>query len=351
MPAGWIAAVARGGARLPGAELPWPGGLAGGLLLAAATGAVVGLGVRFGRRRGICAAVAVVLLIAVLRPPQLIRTVTGWPPPDWSYVQCAVGQGDAGVLTAGPGTAVVVDAGPEPGPVDDCLRALGVSRIPLLLLTHFHADHVGGVPGVLRGRSVGVIETTVLQEPPAQAAAVHRAAARAGVPVVPAVPGERRRTGPLEWQVLWPSATAPPPEGPNDASVALLVRTSGLTLLLLGDLEPPSQEALLREHPELGPVDVLKVAHHGSAHQDPGLQGRIRPRLAIVPVGAGNRYGHPAPGTIAQLRAHGAAVLRTDEDGSVAVSGSGTRMRAFPAGRRPEARGHTGRDPSVCPQP
>lgn len=137
VPAGWIAAVARAGARLPGAELPWPGGVTGGLLLAAAALAVVGLGSRLLRRRWVCCGLAGLLLLAVLRPPQLVRTVTGWPPPDWSYVQCAVGQGDAAVLAVGPGTAVVVDAGPEPGPVDDCLRALGVRRVPLVLLTHF----------------------------------------------------------------------------------------------------------------------------------------------------------------------------------------------------------------------
>lgn len=215
VPAGWIAAVARGGAGLPGAELGWPGGVAGGLLLATATLAVVGLGGRFGRKRWLSSALAVTLLLAVLRPPLVTRTVKGWPPPGWSYVQCAVGQGDAAVLAVAPGTAVVVDAGPEPGPVDACLRALGVRRVPLLLLTHFHADHVGGVAGVLRGRSVGVVQVTALEEPAGQARFVRRTAAAAGVGVVPALDGERRRAGPLEWQVLWPPAGGRRPRGPT----------------------------------------------------------------------------------------------------------------------------------------
>ncbi|MBW5486895.1 MBL fold metallo-hydrolase, partial [Streptomyces bambusae] len=350
VPAGWIALVARTGARLPGAELSWPGGVAGGLLLAAVTVLALWCAGRAGRRRGLGAASALLLLVAVLRPPQLTRMVTAWPPPDWNYVQCAVGQGDAGVLSVGPGTAVVVDAGPEPEPVDACLRTLGVRTVPMLLLTHFHADHVGGLSGVLRGRSVGLIQTTALAEPPFRAAQVRRAAAAAGVPVVAARAGERRRAGPVQWQVLWP-----PPgltgAGPNDASVALLVRTAGPTLLLLGDLEPDAQQALLREHPELGPVDVLKVAHHGSAHQDPGLYARTRPRVAIVPVGTGNRYGHPAPGTLALLRAGGAAVLRTDTDGSVAVLGAGPGTRAVPAGRRGRRHAGRGTPDSVCSRP
>ena len=69
-------------------------------------------------------------------------------------VVCAVGQGDAIVLPAGPGRAVVVDAGPEPDAVDHCLRRLGVRQVVLFVVSHFHADHVGGVAGVFRGRPV-----------------------------------------------------------------------------------------------------------------------------------------------------------------------------------------------------
>jgi hypothetical protein len=201
-----------------------------------------------------------------------------------------VGQGDALVLSAGDGTAVVIDTGPEPALADRCLRTLGVRTIPLLLLTHFHADHVDGLPGVLRGRTVGAIETTTLDEPPDQAAFVRRQAAAAHVPLIRAAAGERRRLGPLDWQVLWPPATPGvlPDDGPNDASVTLLVRTAGLTVLLLGDLEPAAQQRLLATTPGLPRVDVLKVAHHGSAYQDPALLARLRPRLAVISCGADN---------------------------------------------------------------
>ncbi len=188
---------------------------------------------------------------------------------------------------------------------------------------HDHADHVDGLPGVLRGRKIGAIETTTLDEPPEQAAFVRRQAAAARIPVVRAAAGERRRLGGLEWQLLWPPVTPGelPDNGPNDASVVLLVRTAGLTFLLLGDLEPPAQRQLLAAVPELPRVDVLKVAHHGSAYQDPVLLARLRPRLALISCGADNPYGHPAPRTVSALRAQGARVLRTDTDGSVAVVG------------------------------
>ncbi|RLV08690.1 hypothetical protein CTZ27_07930 [Streptomyces griseocarneus] len=332
-PASWAASVARTGADLPGAELGWPGTWAGGLLLAVVTAAAVVAARGVLRRPWLCAACALLLMVALIRPAPLTRVVTGWPPPGWRFAACDVGQGDALVLAAGEGSAVVVDAGPEPRAVDRCLRALGVERVPLLILSHFHADHVDGLPGVLRGRAVGAIETTSLAAPPGQVTFVRRTAQQAGVPVVEAVPGERRRLGELSWEVLWPPPVIPggavaaaAEDGPNDASVTLLVHSAGLSLLLLGDLEPPAQRALLEAHPELPSVDVLKVAHHGSAYQDPELIRRLHPRLAVVSVGTGNPYGHPSPHTLAELGSQGAAVLRTDRDGPVAVTSEATAV-------------------------
>ncbi|MFD9908287.1 ComEC/Rec2 family competence protein [Streptomyces sp. NPDC059063] len=323
-PTEWIAGIARAGAALPGSGVDWPGSWRGALLLAVATVVVVLVGRRLMRHPWLSAACALLLLVVIVQPPPLTRVIAGWPPPKWRMVMCDVGQGDAMVLAAGPGAGVVVDAGPDPVLVDRCLRALGITRVPLVLLTHFHADHVAGLPGVLRGRSVGVIQTTGFQEPSGQVAFVRGRAAARGVPVTRAVAGERRRAGGLDWQVLWPQPRpAPEPEGPNDASVTLLVRVEGLTLLLLGDLEPPAQRALLRTSAvaALPAVDVLKVAHHGSAYQDPGFLRRTAPRLALISCGEDNPYGHPSPRTVMALRAAGAEVLRTDTSGAIAVTG------------------------------
>lgn len=334
-PAEWIAGIARAGAALPGAGVDWPGSWAGAALLALVTVAALSAGRRLLRHPWWCGVCALLLILVVVQPPPLARVIKGWPPPGWRMVMCDVGQGDALVLAAGEGTAVVVDAGPDPALVDHCLRSLGVTRVPLVLLTHFHADHVAGLPGVLRGRSVGAIETTALEEPADQAGFVRRQAAARHIPLRHAAAGEQRRSGPLSWQVIWPppsppTTTAPDTEsGPNDASVTLLVRTAGLRLLLLGDLEPPAQRELARSPAAaaLKDVDVLKVAHHGSAHQDFAFLRRIAPRLALISCGEDNTYGHPAPGTVAALRARGATVLRTDRDGALAVAGEGRTLR------------------------
>ncbi|GGQ20144.1 ComEC/Rec2 family competence protein [Streptomyces sp. MMS20-AI2-20] len=321
-PAEWIAQVARTGAALPGSGVDWPGSWAGAGALGAVTLLVLLVGRRLLRHPWWCGACALLLALLVVQPRPLTRAVTGWPPPGWRMVMCDVGQGDALVLAAGGNTGVVVDAGPDPLLVDDCLRSLGVTRVPLVILTHFHADHVAGLTGVLRGREVGGIGATALEEPADQVAAVRRAATATGVPLTRVAAGERRRVGDLTWEVLWPPPGGHPAmEGPNDASVALLVRTGTLRLLLLGDLEPPAQRALARSPAarDLAGVDVLKVAHHGSAYQDPGLVRLTAPRLALISTGEDNTYGHPAPSTLAALRAGGAEVLRTDRDGALAV--------------------------------
>lgn len=323
-PVRWIVAVARHGAALPGAEIAWPGGWPGAGLLVVVTAAVVVAGRPLWHRPWLTVACAVALLLALVRPVPLPRVTAGWPPRGWRFAMCDVGQGDALALATGPGAAVVVDTGPDPAPEDRCLRQLGITAIPLLVLTHFHADHVDGLPGALRGRRVGAIETTVLDEPSGAAAEVRREAAAAGVPVTRAAAGERRTLGPLSWQVLWPPPTPAelPDDGPNDASVALLVRDAGLTLLLMGDLEPDAQRELLLQHPDLPRVDVLKVAHHGSSYQDPALLARVRPRVALISVGAHNPYGHPSARTVRILHALGATVLRTDLDGPIALTGT-----------------------------
>ena len=371
-PAEWIAGVARTGAALPGAEFDWPGGWTGGLVLAAATVALVPVARRVLRRPWLCALCVLALILAVCRPAPITRVLTGWPPPGWRAVVCDVGQGDGLVLAAGDGTALVVDTGPEPHAIDRCLNDLGVRRIPLLVLTHFHADHVDGLPGALRGRSVGAIETTTLQDPPGQAQFVRTTAAAARVPVVRAEPGERRQLGPLTWEVLWPPAPPDLPgpasptdpnsqpagldavDGPNDASVTLLVRTGGLTLLLLGDLEPPAQRALLAAHPELGGVDVLKVAHHGSANQDPPLLHRLAPapgpdllrrRQPVRPSGAPHHRGAARPGRPGPADGHRRGHRDPGHDGQAVGDGQRPPNQG-PPGRRPENPDSSVRRPS-----
>jgi competence protein ComEC len=333
LPVRWIVAVGRGGADMPYAATAWPGGLPGALLLAVVLlllpGAWRVLRRMPARSRRAAAAAGVAGVVVLVVP---VASRPAWPPPGWVLVACDVGQGDALVLPAGRGSAVVIDAGPDPEAVDRCLRDLGIRRVALLLLTHLHADHVEGTPGVLRGRQVAEVAVGPVAEPPTEWARVRGWARDAGLDPVLATAGEERAVGDLRWKVLWPQRVIRGDGSvPNNASLVLLVEVGGLRLLLTGDVEPAAQRALRRMVET--PVDVLKVPHHGSAAQDPQLFAVAAPRLALVSVGAGNDYGHPAPSTLGLLRSAGTAVLRTDLDGDVAVVGSPATLHAVGRGR------------------
>ncbi|HEU4676680.1 MAG TPA: ComEC/Rec2 family competence protein, partial [Motilibacteraceae bacterium] len=336
VPAWWIVHVALTAAALPGASLPWPGGVPGAVALAGATLAAVLLAGPAARLLARAAAIrpaatalgAAVTLLAVLLVVLPARLAPRWPPAGWVLAACDVGQGDALVLPTTPGAAVVVDTGPDPAAVDRCLHRLRITRVERVVLTHDHADHAEGLPGVLRGRRVGEVVVGPLDEPAQEARRLTAWAAAAHVPLRRARVGEQLGDGPLSLLVLAPPAAIHEDSAPNNSSLVLLAVRSGVRSLLTGDVEPPAQAALLRTldadgdgRLDAGPVDVLKVPHHGSVHQLPALLAETGARLAVISVGAGNDYGHPAPATVGLLRADGARVLRTDQDGTVLVLG------------------------------
>jgi competence protein ComEC len=223
-----------------------------------------------------------------------------------------VGQGDAILLQPGSSPAVLVDGGPPGEGLAEKLRSAGVERLGVAVVTHDQSDHVGGIEELL-GRVP--IERLVY------AAAGRRLRAEAGA--AGALPkrlarGAALRSGELRLEAIWPPrellGAALGGADPNRRALVLVARWHGFSMLLTADAE--AEAAPL----DPGPVDVLKVAHHGS--EDSGLDAlldRVAPRLAVISVGEGNSYGHPAPATLATLAAHGIRTVRTDRDGSVVL--------------------------------
>ena len=186
--------------------------------------------------------------------------------------------------------AIVIDVGPDPQLIDRCLRQLGVREIPLLILTHIHADHVGGLAGAGKNRKIG---TTWYGN---------------------VFAGTRATIEDVKIEVKWPDRAGE--YTPNNSSIAVLFTSPNFTLFAAGDIEPPVQSQLVSR---IGEVDIYKVAHHGSRFQDLDLMRELSPQIAVISVGATNTYGHPAPATISALTQLGAKVLRTDIDGAVAI--------------------------------
>jgi competence protein ComEC len=232
------------------------------------------------------------------------------------------------VLASGPRHAVVVDAGPESAGIDGCLTRLQVKVVDAVVLTHFHADHVDGLRGVLHGRIVRQILTSPVPDPPFEFSEVQGWAAAAGIPLQQLYAGDQLRWGSVQVAVLWPSRVMREGSVPNNASVVLSVDANGLRVLMLGDVETTAAHQVLlalRRDPvfrEGGEYDVLKVAHHGSRLQDPALLAEVAAPVALISVGVDNTYGHPARETLNLLKQAGSQVFRTDQRGDIAVTRS-----------------------------
>lgn len=317
--AGWIVFVAHWLGSMP--LLKIPKGYIGGVL---ALCSVILLGLRRWK-----VFIALVVLILVVH----LATTPSWPGRDWLVANCDVGQGDGAAINLGQGSAIVIDAGPDPALMDTCLKDLGITSIPLLVLSHFHADHVNGLSGVLSQRTIGKVWVTSYQEPVYEYQQTMQLLHGRSVDVVRQ--GERFQiqsvNGPVDLQVLWPndsfiSMPSLPGDGSgiNNSSIALLVTIGRFSFFTSGDTEPPSQAEILASG-MVHHVDLIKVSHHGSAYQDFDLIYALRPRAAIISVGKGNPYGHPASSTIQALVSRGIQVIRTDVDGAIAV-GSDLRI-------------------------
>lgn len=328
--AGWCAQglcwIARLGELFPAAAVAWPATPLGVTLVVAGCVGLVLVMPRLLRSRWLAAAAALVLVCVLLRPP----SPPGWPPPDWVVVFCDVGQGDATLLRVGPRAAALIDAGPDPAKLGECLDGLGVDAVPLVILTHLHADHVIGITEAVGRRRTSTVAVSGARTPASGRALVKRAAAGIGLTTVG--PGSSLRSGELSVQVLAVRATSGLPgsdEGEsaaeNDGSLVLRATVGGLRLLLPGDVEEDGQRNALASGADLT-ADVLLVPHHGSSRQLPEFLAASRASVAVFSAGVDNDYGHPSIKTQRVVQQLGMRVARTDEQGSIAISRNGESL-------------------------
>ena len=255
--------------------------------------------------------------------------VQRWPAGDWQIANCDVGQGDSMVINLHHGKAIVIDVGPDPVAENKCLRDLGIKEVPLLILSHFHADHVGGLSGLLQSRTVGQVWISNNLEPLLES--THSLALLQKSEIVTVQKGLVSQIAGIQFEVLWPENTTKnfevlPGEGSqiNNSSIAMLITTPDWSVFTAGDLEPPAQHEILGS---VRTVDIYKVCHHGSKYQDEQLMSALSAQIAVISVGAKNSYGHPAPETIATLTRLGTQVVRTDLDGAIAITAKAHHLR------------------------
>ena len=322
LPAFLIISVVHRLSHLPLLTLWWPSGVLGTLLM---VGLVLALTLRALDKR-----VALANVIAIVSAFTLFFVgsvgffkASSWPLKNWQIVNCDVGQGDA-LLIRSENHVALVDVGRNPEPIDACLNRLGIKQLDLLVLTHFDADHVGGLSGALAGRHIEVGMVTDYPDNRSQAMAITDELRRASDRLVSASAGLTGHVGAIKWLVLQPEHHGEGSEDPNDGSITMRWNAQTFTLFTMADLGEKGQMRLVQLHPDWINVDkaipvVLKVSHHGSADQFPELIEALNPQVAIISVGKGNPYGHPTRATLKILRNIGSNIFRTDQNGPISV--------------------------------
>jgi competence protein ComEC len=267
----------------------------------------------------------VVLLVAVglLSRPPGSASPASTPPGDLAVRVLDVGQGDSILLDPPDGDPVLVDTGPPEDGVEDRLRKLGIRSLAAIVISHDQSDHAGDlgallsavdVERVVYGRADPRLRTAVL--------------AGGSVPYRLAAGGEID-SGSLHLSAIWPprELLGETDEDPNLLCLVLVVQWRHFSMLLTGDAEAESVPM------DPGPIDVLKVAHHGSADAGLGeLLERSVPKLAVISVGEDNTYGHPTDATLAELRGHGVPAMRTDQQGEIDIDANGSGWTVHPVG-------------------
>jgi competence protein ComEC len=279
---------------------------------------------RLGLPRASIAAPAVVLVL-------LVAVLAGWPagagstsaPPEADLVVRVldVGQGDSILLDPPDGDPILVDTGPPGDGVEDRLNELGVDALAAIVISHDQSDHAGDLGALLGSVRVDRIVYGRVNS------RLQGAALAAGAEPYRLAEGGELDSGSLHLSALWPprELEGETGEDPNLLCLVLVAQWRHFTMLLTGDAEAESVPM------DPGPIDVLKVAHHGSA--DAGLEELLErsvPKLAVISVGAGNTYGHPTDATLSELRSHGVPTMRTDDQGEIDIDADGSRWTVHP---------------------
>ncbi len=317
----------------PGNWLEWPSGWAGAVLAASVSATVAFASVARRARGGLKVAAALVAVVTVVCAPVLTMR-TGPVLDDWTLVVCDVGQGDMMLVRVAEHAAAVIDTGPPGGAGAACLERYGVRDIVLLVLTHPHADHDGAVSELAQSARIEHVWASPAAVTEGHGAGVADAQAQGALVSVPSA-GQVWAAGDAQIVVLYPpagSSSAAMSSEINDASIALSIRAGPSTALAWGDLETAGQNAVTSVLPASVVVDLVKVAHHGSAVQSQKLAEKVTSRVAAISVGADNSYGHPDHATVSLYARQAIAVWDTARCGDIALGRDGTVASACPPG-------------------
>jgi competence protein ComEC len=293
---------------------------------------------KLGIKRTAGGLVALILLSFFAHSSSLAVRGSSFYAGDYSIVNCDVGQGDA-LIVRSEGKVAVIDVGRENPAIDSCLTGLGITKIDLLVLTHYDLDHVGGVLGAVTGREVVTALVTPFKDERPGANFAQEILEAKGVPMIQVEKGMRGQLGYYSWLVLAPSRGATDADDSNDASTSMYWESENVALFTLADSGERAQLRMGSDYRALfesgfgSRMVVVKVAHHGSADQAPELYEALGSDIALISVGQDNSYGHPTKRTLDTLALSGTKVLRTDEMGAIGITETDSGLEVSIAGR------------------
>lgn len=238
-----------------------------------------------------------------------------------------VGQGDSILIQTPAGKAILIDAGPNAaeGTVEAYLQAQGIKNIDVVIGTHPHEDHIGGLDGVIRNFAIGEVYLPKVSHTTVTFTNLLQEIKDKGLKVTTAKGGVRLDLGPGVYAMfLAPNVASY--EDLNDYSAVLKLAYGNSTFLFEGDAEATSESQMVTGDYDLD-IDVLKVGHHGStSSSSSAFLVATTPKYAVISVEAGNTYGHPKDSTLQALQNVGTKIYRTDEAGTIVVESDGKNI-------------------------
>lgn len=329
IPSSWIVYVANSLAQAPFGLVEAPTGIFGiGLLIVLVLASSFAITKR-NVLAGFIAGLAVLIWSSVSFATEVSKL--SWPTPNWQVVACDVGQGDALVIRSAAQVSVI-DLGRDPELIDRCLDRLNVRNINLLVITHFDNDHVGGWPGLLRGRTVKLALVSKFIDERPEAKSLIGEIQSSAEQFIAADKNLSGVLGDFHWRVI--SSLGTEASSANQGSLGMSFEDENFLIYTLADLDEVAQIRAIDEAVSSNKATVVKVSHHGSSDQAQEFYERIDADLALISVGRGNPYGHPTKKVLKLLEVVGSEVLRTDAEGSIAIAINNGVIEASVSGAR-----------------